>query len=412
MGHSQLGQILIKRGLLTEADRQTINRTCGATPGAFAKGVLALGLLDENELAELIAGEARLPRAHADLPDTASADAFVECTAGLVESMEFIPIDVDKHYLTAAILDPFDKSTVRRLEFFTGKRIKPVVATLSQVQTYLQQKIENYAPRPTGLEEFLKHHAGDSKDNISKTSGERISLINKVQAGKAVTTKDSTPPTTKTEPKADTADDWQQLERLSQEPQHEPIVESIEELPAITGDEMQVLAEAPAAPISETAQPASPPATKVNIAAINRALWRLETSTSAEKSADIIARAAHPMLVAGIIWQLGETAQTLIGWQSDADGKIVLKTDLAGFNDAAVIAALQNQALGLQTAFACEVPAVVEHFAAQQPLAALLVANKAEQKMVLVTIDPQHQLSNTTFADTLAAALRKIQAKT
>ncbi len=235
MGHSQLGQILIKRGLLTEADRQTINRTCGATPGAFAKGVLALGLMSEAELAALIAAEARVAQADPGLADSASGDALSACGQALVDAMEFIPIEVDSDTITAAMLDPLDKSTVRRLEFFTGKRIKPVVTTLTQLHAYMQQRIDNYEPRSTGLEDFLKHHTAPTSDSAENSADERI------EVAQAISKKISTKPqigATSAPAKAATDEDWNHLERLSQE-HVEP--STIKNLPPIDGDEHQHL---------------------------------------------------------------------------------------------------------------------------------------------------------------------------
>ncbi len=50
MGASGLGSLLVKEGFLTEQDRLTITKTCGQGSWAFAKSILAIGLLDEDDL--------------------------------------------------------------------------------------------------------------------------------------------------------------------------------------------------------------------------------------------------------------------------------------------------------------------------------------------------------------------------
>lgn len=490
MGHSQLGQILIKRGLLTDADRQTITRTCGSTPGAFAKGVLALGLMDENDLADLIAAEAHVPRADLNLADTASPEAFTECTAALVESMEFIPIEVDKHYLKAAVVDPLDKSTVQRLEFFTGRRLKPVVATLSQVRTYLEQKIENFELHPTGLEEFLKNH--DAK--AGATSG-KISIADKINA--ATSGAPASIDNTKSEDDVDavaayaadaagetaktaTADDWQQLERLSKQDHHEPLAETISDLPAIDGDDMQILddtapvvqpeASEPSADISATAEtteelaiddielteiaadpietltkadgndgdlldddiPDIPVAdlveekvsaaeaapafdaqlpvaeTKANIAALNRALWKLETSTSTPKSAEIIAKAAAESLSAGVILQVSNKITPLCAWTKPAGAKFTSRTTgLEKLSVPALLPTLQNLNIGVTKPVISDVN-ILEDFFAQQTIGALVVETKPQQRIILVAVDTDDAFSVSAFNETLTLMLRRL----
>ena len=53
MGTSGLGNLLVDEGLLTEVDRRTIKRTCGTGGGAFAKSIIALGVLASRRMKDM-----------------------------------------------------------------------------------------------------------------------------------------------------------------------------------------------------------------------------------------------------------------------------------------------------------------------------------------------------------------------
>ena len=55
MASSGLGNLLVKEGFLSEADRRMIAKTCGHNSWAFAKAILTTGLLDEDELVAFLA---------------------------------------------------------------------------------------------------------------------------------------------------------------------------------------------------------------------------------------------------------------------------------------------------------------------------------------------------------------------
>lgn len=159
MATSGLGNLLVEEGLLTEADRRTIRRTSGSRGGAFAKGVLALGLLDEDELAAFLAERTRWRVAGKDLLKESLRDAWAAVDRPLMERLEVVPLRVTGDTLHVAMLDPLDQDTLRQLEFFSGYRIVPVIATASQLKVGLTKLLKSYKPSQSQLEQFLTNHA-------------------------------------------------------------------------------------------------------------------------------------------------------------------------------------------------------------------------------------------------------------
>lgn len=159
MATSGLGHLLVKEGLLTEADRLLIRRVSGAQGGAFARGVLAIGLLDEDELAAFLAEKTRWRVADKDLSRESRHDAWDTMDRLLVERLEVLPLRQEENTLFVAMIDPLDSDTIEQLQFFTGCRIKPVIATLTQIRKALTRLLSDYKPTKSYLEDFLENHA-------------------------------------------------------------------------------------------------------------------------------------------------------------------------------------------------------------------------------------------------------------
>jgi hypothetical protein len=158
MGNSSLGTLLVEDGLLTESDRRLIRRGCGAN-GAFARGVLALGLLDEDELAAFIAEKTRWRIAGREALRHPAREAIGLIDLPLIERLEVVPLKLEGGKLHVAMLDPLDADTVRQIEFFTGHAVRPVIATLSQIRAGITALHKGYKPLRSSFEEFLTHHA-------------------------------------------------------------------------------------------------------------------------------------------------------------------------------------------------------------------------------------------------------------
>lgn len=158
MAHSKLGQELVKSGHLSAIDCETLAKTCGVSPGAFAKGVIALGLMNEEKLADYIARVAGSPRVSEALAAQVDSEALGACTSEIAKKLEFIPLRIDQSMLHVGCIDPTDRSTIRQIEFFTGFKVKAQTATIGQIRAYLNQNVKGFEVKKTSLEKFLEDH--------------------------------------------------------------------------------------------------------------------------------------------------------------------------------------------------------------------------------------------------------------
>ncbi|MBC7661494.1 MAG: hypothetical protein H7249_17495 [Chitinophagaceae bacterium] len=159
MGASGLGSLLVKEGFLTEQDRLTITKTCGQGSWAFAKSILAIGLLDEDELAGFFAERTRYQIAPKDFLTHLDQSAVHSVDRRLVSKLEVIPLKKDPGKITVGVVDPLDRSTLKQLEFFTGLEVNPVVIPLSQLYEGLARIDPDFRLQPTALTHFLQNHA-------------------------------------------------------------------------------------------------------------------------------------------------------------------------------------------------------------------------------------------------------------
>ena len=196
MGVSGLGSLLVREGLLTETDRKTISGTCGQSSWAFAKTILAMGLLDEDELAAFFADHTRYLVADRNFIDQIDNAVLNQIDARMIARLEMLPVQSTANGATVAVVDPLDRGTIRQFEFFTGLEIEPIIAPVSQIYEGLTHLIDDFEPYDTNLQKFLKNHAATSwqRQRIQEDSGllmassENTLGLNRERNGAASTT--------------------------------------------------------------------------------------------------------------------------------------------------------------------------------------------------------------------------------
>ncbi|MBM4252586.1 MAG: hypothetical protein FJ146_11495 [Deltaproteobacteria bacterium] len=156
---SGLGRLLLEDGLLTDLDFRTIKRTCGNEGPAFARSVLAIGLLAEDELAAFLAEKTKWQVAPVDLLAVAAKDALLALDKFAMQRLEAVPVKLEDGVLHVAVVDPLDQETLSQLRFFSGLTVRPMIATLSSIRAALKGLDPNYQPARGQLESFMTNHA-------------------------------------------------------------------------------------------------------------------------------------------------------------------------------------------------------------------------------------------------------------
>lgn len=157
MAHIDLGNLLVAEGFISEQDKQTIENVSGQTSAIFAKGVVALGIMDEVRLVDYISQKTNFEAVNRSDFENQDFNAVQAVDFPILQKLEVIPIKLEDKTLTVAMADPTDRGVVRELEFFSQLKVKAKVAPLSEIRGALAQIIPDYQSTSSPLELFVAH---------------------------------------------------------------------------------------------------------------------------------------------------------------------------------------------------------------------------------------------------------------
>ena len=159
MSISKLGDYLVNKGILSEDDRETIIRECGRKSQAFAKSVVALGIVNQHELATLLLEQRGSLAVSADELSTPEAEAIAKIDIPLLNHLEVLPFKFDGGTLYVAMADPLDIDTIEQLKFITNCEIKPMITTFGELQDAIRGIINDFNLSDSPLQRFIEKYA-------------------------------------------------------------------------------------------------------------------------------------------------------------------------------------------------------------------------------------------------------------
>jgi hypothetical protein len=168
MGNSGLSKLLIRDGLLSKQDCQIIVRESGHTSAAFAKGVVALGIFSEDELARYLSEKTRLPIVPRERLVSASSSVIGLVDIPLLERLEVLPIELKGKVLVVAMADPLDEEVLQQLSFFINYEIQPVITTTTAIHSTLKGVVNNFSQEKSSFQSLLEKHFSKSSKSPSK----------------------------------------------------------------------------------------------------------------------------------------------------------------------------------------------------------------------------------------------------
>jgi type IV pilus assembly protein PilB len=141
---TRLGELLVKRGLLTAAQLSKATEEQNASGAALSAVLTKLGLIGETDLAACLQKEYRL-----SLVDPSALNIPAEVLrlipATLVQRHHLIPINLSGSSLTVAMSDPSNLVAINEVKFLTGYDVKIAVACVSSITTAIEEHFEQEA---------------------------------------------------------------------------------------------------------------------------------------------------------------------------------------------------------------------------------------------------------------------------
>ncbi|TVR63640.1 MAG: type II secretion system protein GspE [Candidatus Competibacteraceae bacterium] len=133
-----LGEMLVERQKLADADLQRARRVRDSTGESLETLLVKLGLVSERDLAEALAARLNLPLVRpADFPDTPATDGAV--SPRFLKESRVVPLFDDEQGLTVAMANPTDDYVLSALGLATGKPILPRVGIPTELETAFER---------------------------------------------------------------------------------------------------------------------------------------------------------------------------------------------------------------------------------------------------------------------------------
>jgi type IV pilus assembly protein PilB len=166
---TRLGELLVKRGLLTAAQLAKAAEEQNASGGALSAVLAKLGLVSETDLAACLQKEYRL-----SLVDPSAMNLPAEVLrlipVTLVQRHHLIPINLSGSSLTVAMSDPSNLVAINEVKFLTGYDVKVAVACVSAITA----AIEGHFEQETAYDDVLTELETDDVELLD--SSEDIDL--------------------------------------------------------------------------------------------------------------------------------------------------------------------------------------------------------------------------------------------
>lgn len=162
MGKKRLGELLIERGAINDRQLTSALAYQREQGGRIGQALVSKGYLTEEQLVAALGEDLGIPVI--DIPNQVDPVALRILKVAFCETHDVFPLHVDnlptggRRTLTLVLADPLDLPTIEEVEFTSGCRVQPALATTSQIRLAI-----------------LRHYY---KQNVDQTrAGSRMTLV-------------------------------------------------------------------------------------------------------------------------------------------------------------------------------------------------------------------------------------------
>ncbi|NQT37590.1 MAG: Flp pilus assembly complex ATPase component TadA [Planctomycetes bacterium] len=134
----RLGDILIERGAITDAQLQSALASQGSKGGMLGVILVRRGLITAEQLGAALEEQFEVPFRRL-VPEAVNSQVTRLLPEDLARSSRSVPIAAEKGILTLAMVAPDDIKTIYETELITGYRVEPVVALEGDVLASLER---------------------------------------------------------------------------------------------------------------------------------------------------------------------------------------------------------------------------------------------------------------------------------
>ena len=163
----KLGELLIKKNLLTQAQLEEALQAQVIFGGKLGTVLIEMGLITEDTLAEILAQLLSIPCAKPGQLQNIPENVIKIISAELAEKHKVMPVSVSGKKLTLAMAEPHKLQAIDEISFRTGYIIRPIVA----LEVRLVFALENYY----GIKRTMRYIAPPKKvvEELDKLQGSK-----------------------------------------------------------------------------------------------------------------------------------------------------------------------------------------------------------------------------------------------
>jgi len=138
----RLGDILVNRGQITQAQLESALRAQGSERGMLGAILVRRGLISVAQLGSALAEQYEVPFREI-VPETVNPQIVRLLPERMARDRSVVPIEADGGKLALAMVAPDDIETISETELITGYRVDPVVSLEGEVQAALDRGFDD-----------------------------------------------------------------------------------------------------------------------------------------------------------------------------------------------------------------------------------------------------------------------------
>ena len=149
----RIGQILVDRGIATEAQVKEALKQAKVQGGALGQMLVQLGYAAEDDVVQALAQQAGMEVIDLESVDTIPSEVLDKVSPSLAKIYRIVPVSLDGETLTVAMADPLNVNALDDLRLMLSMDVVGAVSSESAVEAAIDKF---YADRRESVEEILE----------------------------------------------------------------------------------------------------------------------------------------------------------------------------------------------------------------------------------------------------------------
>jgi twitching motility protein PilT len=127
----RIGEILLEHGLITSHNLKEALKIQSQKGGQIGSILIDLGYVSTETLLDFLGRQLGIPTTNLFQIDI-QKDVLHSIPLHIIKNRKVLPLEVDEHSISLAMVKPNDLMAINEIEFLTGKRINPIIVPSAQ----------------------------------------------------------------------------------------------------------------------------------------------------------------------------------------------------------------------------------------------------------------------------------------